>query len=577
MQKLLIVMLLVICACGTNNGDKSADSSDAGRMEWWQEARYGMFVHWGLSSLIGTEISWSRSDYGEEKYDSLALRFNPESFDADKWIDIAEAAGMKYIVLTAKHHDGFCLWDSKANPFNIMNTPYHNDICRQLADAAHRRGMRLGWYFSCREWSDADCCTEGRTDIYVEKMKDELRELLTQYGKIDILWFDYEGCPSPAKPEEIVSLIRELQPDIVFNNRLYPLNPDESHACIGDFGMFCTPEQFVGGYGDVPWETCSTMGESRQWSINYCDAPRPEKDLIWETIGAAGGNGNMLMNIGPDSLGIIPPDYAECLKNIGTWIAEHDDILYGTSCGPWKPTASYVSTMKERTVWILLHTGSDITLPFCDQYSIESITSDSGKDIQFAIGSDRITLDIPEDLEGVSNLALKVKFTDEVPATASLTPFCTSGSISYNCPCTASSSLSEKYLHNPASAFDDNPGTTWLTGRRTDSYPESLYGRIENFSNSSVIDDAFDKNATLEVDLTSIRSVTSLRVFTRSIWESASLEYLKEGEWIEVLRISPLDSDWEESFPAIPAQHWRLSLTGGHMGSGIEEFQLFDF
>jgi len=573
-KKIYFVLMLALCSCGAQTSKSNVDYEE--QIDWWKEARFGMFVHWGISSLIGTEISWSRSSYGEEKYDSLALRFNPASFDADKWIDIAESAGMKYIVLTTKHHDGFCLWDSKANSFNIMNTPYHKDICKQISDAAHKRGMKLGWYFSCREWSDSDCCTEGRTENYVEKMKGELTELLSNYGKIDILWFDYDGWPCPAAPGEIVTLIRELQPDIVFNNRLYPLTPDESHAYVGDFGMFCTPEQFVGGYGNIPWETCTTMGESRQWSIRYGDTPRPVDDLIWDTIGAAGGNGNMLMNVGPDSLGVIGHSYAACLEKIGSWINSHEGILYGTTCGPWKPTGFYVSTMKDGNVWLVLKVASDIILPFSGQYNVSSITSPSGKDISFTSENDRLFLDLPEELEGMRNLALNINFNGDIPVEATFSPFGTSGSLAYNCPCKATSSISDVYLHSPASAFDDSDNTAWVIGRRSDAYPESLYGRVENFCNPPIMDDAFEKDAKLEVDLTENRSVTSFAIFTRRNWASASLEYLSGGEWVEAARISPLDSDWEGSFPAISAQNWRLSLYGGHGMSGIEEFRLFE-
>ncbi|MCQ2155408.1 MAG: alpha-L-fucosidase, partial [Bacteroidales bacterium] len=183
-----IVSAMLLMSCSQN--PSAPDFSK--QLQWWEEARYGMFVHWGISTMEGMEISWPRESFGPEKYDSLSLRFNPVDFDANAWIDAAEKAGMKYIVLTTKHHDGFCLWDTKTTEHNIMNTPYGKDVLKQLADAAHERGMRLGWYWSVRQWDDANCSNADPelNNLYIEKMKTQLKEILTNYGKIDLLWFD---------------------------------------------------------------------------------------------------------------------------------------------------------------------------------------------------------------------------------------------------------------------------------------------------------------------------------------------------------------------------------------------------
>lgn len=579
MRKLFLFALLalLLSSCSSRTPSSSSDSPYWNELQWWQEARYGMFIHWGLSSLTGQEISWSRNGYGPERYDALYERFNPVGFDADKWIDVAEAAGMKYMVLTSKHHDGFSLWDSEANPHNIMKTPYGKDICRQLADACHRRGMRIGWYFSCREWNDENCCTDGRTDIYVEKMKAELRELLTNYGKIDLLWFDYEGCPSPARPEEIVDLIRSLQPDIIFNNRLYPFTADESHACVGDFGMYCTPEQFAGGYGQIPWETCSTMSTSRQWALRYNDPPRPAEDLEWETVGAAAGNGNMLMNVGPDSLGVIPPAYAGRLAEVGSWISAHEGILYGTKCGPWKPSGNYVSTTDGNGVWLLLRDGGDIDIPYDKSLKIKKILSDDGTDVRFSVEEGTLHLDIPDALEGKRNVALRVIMP--VPCGGEFTPlepFGTSGSVAYNKPASASSALSMTYMHNPAAAFDDNPGTAWVVGRVEGDYPSTLYGLCEHSRDSEAILKAFESDATLSVDLGESKDIVRYYLRARGSWESASLEYKSGNDWVEAAVIAPFNSEYEAEIPSVKAREWRLSLHKCAIRSGVSEFQLFE-
>lgn len=549
----------------------------ANDIAWWQDARYGMFIHWGLSSLTGQEISWSRAGYGAEKYDSLKYRFCPSEFCADRWIDIAEQAGMRYMVLTAKHHDGFCLWDSKANSHNIMNTPYGKDICAQLAEAAHRRNMRLGWYFSCREWSDSDCMFEGDMHCYVEKAKEELRELLSNYGKIDVLWFDYDGWPSSAHPAELFDLARNLQPDIVINNRSYPITPDESHAYVGRYGMYATPEQFVGSYGRVPWETCSTMTSSRQWSIRYGDSPRSAEDLIWETVGAVAGNGNMLMNVGPDSLGVIPQAFADRLAEVGGWIQAHPDILYGTQGGPWKPSKQYVSTMKGQCAHLIIREGKDLTLPYSSRIKLEKALTDDGKEVSFEIEGDSITFSVPNDYEGKRNVVLTLQCATKLDKMEPLAAFSTSGSLAYDKPSSSSSSLSETYMHCPSSAFDDDNRTAWLPGRVENIDSMAVYGQNLHFQKAETQGKLFQQDAVLEVDLQSAEEVKSYSVQSRDGRKirGIRLEYLDRKEWKEVAFMEDFSGKWEGEIAPVKAQHWRLNMKGIVPGAGIAEFQLF--
>ena len=199
------------------------------RLAWWRDARFGMFVHWGPVSLKGTEISWSRANSNPahpnkgpipvDVYDHLYKEFNPTRFDAERWVAVAKAAGMKYVILTAKHCDGFCLWDSKASDYNIMRTPLRRDVCAELAAAVRKAGLRIGWYYSPMDWRDPDCRTE-RNATYVASMQEQLRELLSRYGRIDLLWFDTDGNPAPWDQERTYRLVRGLQPEIIINNRL---------------------------------------------------------------------------------------------------------------------------------------------------------------------------------------------------------------------------------------------------------------------------------------------------------------------------------------------------------------------
>ena len=570
MKKTAIILAAALLAASCTS--KAPDFSE--QLGWWEDARYGMFVHFGISSVKGFEISWPRDSYGPAKYDSLALQFNPHRFNANAWVDAAEKGGMKYIVLTTKHHDGFCLWDTKTTAHNIMNTQYGKDILRQLADAAHARGMRIGWYYSVREWDDDNCSNPDpeRNQLYIDKMKTQLKEILTNYGKIDLLWFDYEGYPCPTDPQEVFDYVRGLDPDIIINNRLYSLSGHESSCYAGTCGMYATPEQVVGCYGEIPWETCSTSSTSRQWSIKYNDPPRPADELIWETLGSAGGNGNMLMNVGPDSTGVILPAYVDRLAEVGDWFRAHEGILYGTHCGPWKPTGEYISTAKGTDAYLVLKNGADITLPSAKSLKIES-ASIEGDAIEFTQGKDSISFAIPAKYAGKANVAVKLQLEKEVKAP--LAAFNTSGSLAYGKPAKASSSLSSEYMHCPASAFDNSWESRWYPGRKPAA--SEAYGKLVRYT-SDEGRRFFMEDGWLEVDLGRKMTVSSFIIGFSDAgnFGRVRLEYKKRGEWIVAATVSKPQEDLEGTIKPTKARHWRIVAEGCLFSWGIEEFQLFN-
>ena len=567
-KALLLAAAMTMLSCTAKSPDFSK------QLQWWEDARYGMFVHFGISTVEGFEISWPREGFGPARYDSLALRFNPHDFDANAWIDAAEKGGMKYIVLTTKHHDGFCLWDTETTSHNIMNTQYGKDILRQLADAAHERGMRLGWYYSVREWDDENCSNPdpAKAQLYIDKMKTQLKEILTDYGKIDLLWFDYEGHPCPTGPQEIFDYVRELDPDIIINNRLYPFSPHESSCYAGPCGMYATPEQVVGCYGEIPWETCSTSSTSRQWSIRYDDPPRPAEELVWETLASAGGNGNMLMNVGPDSLGVILPSYVERLSEVGDWFRAHDGILYGTHCGPWKPTGEYISTAKGTDAYLVLKEGADITLPYAKSVKVEA-ASIEGEAIGFTESKDSISFDIPDKYAGKANVAVKLKLEKEVASP--IAPASTSGSLAFGKPVKASSSLSPDYMYCPSSAVDDRWESRWYPGRKPGA--SDAYGKLIRHD-SEEGRRLFMEDGWLEVDLGKKMEVSSFAISLNGGTGTADLrlEYRNRGEWTVAANIHRPEGDWEGSFPTRKARHWRIVAENCKFPWGIEEFQLFD-
>jgi len=344
------------------------------RVAWWRDARFGMFIHWGPVSLKGTEISWSRANSNPacpnrgpipvEVYDNLYKEFNPTKFDAKGWVGLAQAAGMKYMVLTAKHCDGFCLWPTKTIDYHIGNTPFRRDVCGELAKAAHDAGMGIGWYYSPMDWRDPDC-RSARNTQYVGRMQHRLRELLGNYGRIDVLWFDTDAGSAPWDQPNTYRLIRELQPRILISNRLdMGSGADYGRQAVGPNADFATPEQSIGGFNDqTPWETCMTLGT--QWSWKPNDTIKSLKECVDILVRCAGGDGNLLLNVGPMPTGEIEPRQVERLKQIGAWLAKCGASIYGTRGGPFKPGPWGAATQKGNSVYLhILDPKLDtVTLP----------------------------------------------------------------------------------------------------------------------------------------------------------------------------------------------------------------------
>jgi alpha-L-fucosidase len=329
------------------------------RLDWWREARFGMFIHFGLYAVPAGE--WNgRTDYGEwirnnakiplDTYDQFRARFNPEAFDAAAWARQARRAGMRYLVITTKHHDGFGLFDSKQTDFTVMSTPFHRDLLKELADACRREGLRIGWYYSIMDWHhpdylprrdwEKDRSSDGADfERYVAYMKAQLRELLTNYGPIDVLWFDgeWERTWTPARGKDLYAYVRSLQPGIVINNRVGKSGGTFGRSGeaerLGDFG---TPEQEVPATGTpgVDWETCMTM--NRNWGYNRADKDfKSAPDLIRMLADIASKGGNLLLNVGPTSEGVFPQESVERLDAIGRWMSVNGESIYGTQASPF--------------------------------------------------------------------------------------------------------------------------------------------------------------------------------------------------------------------------------------------------
>ncbi|MEX2243561.1 MAG: alpha-L-fucosidase [Fimbriimonadaceae bacterium] len=349
---LLAGMLL---ALGMTTGITEPLVSQDSRLDWWREARFGMFVHWGLYAVPAGE--WGTgTDHGEwilttaqipvAEYEKFKGQFNPVNFGADAWVKLAKDAGMKYVVITTKHHDGFALFDSKASDYDVMASPFKRDVMKEMAEACRRHGLKMGWYHSIMDWHHTDYLPrrewEQRSavgadmDRYVQYLHAQVTELLTNYGDIGVMWFDgeWESTWNERYGESLYDLCRRLQPNVIVNNRVTVGRDgieDATKRKIGDFG---TPEQTIPAEGipGLDWETCMTMG--RHWGYNKRDTFKTPRQLLRNLVDIASKGGNFLLNVGPKADGTFPQESVEILQNFAKWMGKNGEAVYGTSASP---------------------------------------------------------------------------------------------------------------------------------------------------------------------------------------------------------------------------------------------------
>ncbi len=378
--RLLAIVIFLMCfgikAQHSGGGEANPNlRTNKEALNKFQDLRFGMFIHWGPVSLRGTEIGWSRGkDVPVEDYDMLYKEFNPVLFDAAEWVKTAKRAGMKYMVLTTRHHDGFSLWNSEFTDYDMESTPYGKDIVKAIAEECKKQGIVFGAYYSICDWRHEDYPvvypdpnykqhlekeitdpeTKKRMDRYVAFLKNQLKELVDNYDPA-FIWFDgeWEWAWTHQMGMDMYKYVRSLKDDILINNRVDKGRDGMKGLTLSNrfAGDYATPEQEVGKFDNKnAWETCMTIANQWAWKPN--DKLKSKKECIQTLLQTVGGDGNLLFNVGPMLDGRIEQRQKERLFEMGDWLKINGEAVYGTRGGPYLPTDAMVSTHKNNKIYL---------------------------------------------------------------------------------------------------------------------------------------------------------------------------------------------------------------------------------
>jgi alpha-L-fucosidase len=424
MKRIFITAALAVSAPLLAQSGYQPSASNLAAREWFQDARFGMFIHWGVYSVLGDgEWVMNNRKIPIADYEKLPAFFDPISFDAAEWVSLAKAAGMKYITITSKHHDGFAMFDSKVSDYNIVaRTPYKKDPMTALAEECRKQGVKLFFYYSQLDWHNPDYFPRGGTGRdagrpdsgswprYLDYMNGQLSELLTNYGEIGGIWFDgwWDKPDADWQLGTTYSLIHRLQPQaLIGSNHHRRPNPGE------DFQMF--EKDLPGGrsqsfnsdseIGELPLETCETMNGA--WGFNITDRRyKSTRDLIRYLVRAAGANANFLLNVGPMPDGRIQPEFVTRLREVGAWTSKYGESIYGTRGGPIPPHPWGVTTRKGNRVYVhvLDATDSSLLLPPLPSAVQSATLLNGGRAVDYKTGDFGVVLRLPADLDPIDTV-----------------------------------------------------------------------------------------------------------------------------------------------------------------------------
>lgn len=520
------------------------------RIKKWENDRFGMYIHWGPSSVVGKELSWSRGkEIPIEEYDELYKRFNPSEFNAEELVLLAKQAGMRYIVFTTKHHDGFCMWNTKQTEYNIMNTPYGKDIVKELSDACKKYDIKFGVYYSTCDWYNPDFPLTGQggtvkrdksnIDNYTTYLKRQVAELLLNYGPLNTIWFDYPQVFDENRGKGVIELVRALQPDIMVNGR------------TGAKGDFDTPEQRVGRYEtERPWETCMTI--ARQWGWSPNDEIKSIHQCLHTLIRAAGSGGNFILNIGPRPDGKIEEAHINRLKEIGRWLEKYGNTIYGTEAGPYLPTDWGACTRKGNSIYVhvLSWKGGKplIVLPKPD-IRIKSYNLLTGGKIKMIEGDKDYTFEISDTEDNPIDMIIELKMEGNV----------------MNLPVMVSSP--ESFLIGKNVKSSSNPEPVWHDAQFVCDGDWAGLG-WEPSEN--------DIKPWIEIDMGESRLLSKAFIFenTKNAIAAFKIQIKRNGKWKTIYNGTNVGKSIEVDLPKVKARTIRLLITKMNGIPEISEFMV---
>jgi alpha-L-fucosidase len=409
------------------NGNAQTDSLT--KMTWWKEAKFGLFIHWGVYSVPagmynGKEIpglgEWimNKAKIPMAVYQSYAKQFNPVKYNPEAWVKAAKNAGIKYIVITSKHHDGFALFDSKVSGWNVVNaTPYGKDLLKPLVEACRKEGIKIGFYYSqAQDWNHPggvaggghwDKAQDGDFDKYIDEIAlPQVKEILVNYGGLDIIWWDTPQDMTPARAQKFMDLLKGY-PNLIINNRLG-----------GGFkGDTETPEQYVPatGFPGRNWESCMTMNDT--WGYKSYDQNwKSAKTMLRDLADVASKGGNMLLNIGPTSLGEIPQPSIDRLSEIGKWMKKNGPSIYGTSPSPFPYLSWGRCTRKGQKLFLHIFnypSNGELALPLSNKITNAYLLNSPKKKLVVTNGNGRSIIKLPLQIPDTINTVVVVEFKGE--------------------------------------------------------------------------------------------------------------------------------------------------------------------
>lgn len=557
----VIIFLLIglpIFSRAQNVESNITTKKDDTKMIWWKDAKFGMFIHWGLYAVPSGK--WEeKTTYGEwimhqaklprATYAALAKQFNPTQFNAEDWVKLAKAVGQKYIVITSKHHDGFAMYHSKASTYNIVDaTPFKRDVIKELAEACRKYDMKFGVYYSqAQDWyhpggavsggKEWDSTHLGDMNKYIDSIAvPQVRELLKNYGDIAVLWWD---TPANMTKEMSQKLANELKPypNLISNNRL--------GAGMG--GDLETPEQYIPatGFPGRNWEVCMTM--NGHWGYNaFDDRWKSTKDLLQKLVDIVSKGGNFLLNVGPNQYGIIPESCQQNLKDIGDWLTLNGESIYGTSSSPFAYLPWGRATRKGNTVYLHVFDwpkNGKLSIPFANKITKAYLLADKSTKLKSKSENGIVTLILPAYAPDAISSVIAVEIEGE-PQTFPIP--------SKVKPVIASSIASNTNL---SAITDGEPTSTWRAIKE-------------------------EKKATLEIDLGQSYPINAMSLIEpwhpwSNITQTHELQYWDGKDWKSILKSTTDGTGSTEQFNSIYAQKFRLLLENSKEAPAIGEWLLY--